>query len=278
MIGLARGRGTGDIPAAFQGQRLTRLARDLIGIYFAAPPAGPFAFKSSAWKAAKTRLKRDSFGKCAYCDAPTSIVAHGDVEHFRPKDSYWWLAHSYDNFVFACQICNQSHKGNKFPIGAAALPPPSMPPSLPEGAALDALVALLVLDSTRVTDADLHRLWGAEEAHLVHPYLEDPEPLVAYEVDPVNEEVWLRSAGGARADRAVQAADDCLGINREELRRERHAHYLLLDAFRQILGAAGLPAAARAIAEREVRRLQASRQPFAGMHRHFARLWHLPPH
>src|ERR1035441_7770925 len=40
------------------------------------------------WKAGKATLIADSHGKCAYCEAPTTVVAHGDVEHFRPKSVY----------------------------------------------------------------------------------------------------------------------------------------------------------------------------------------------
>ena len=57
-------------------------------------------------------------GKCAYCESPTDTVAHGDVEHYRPKSKYWWLAYCYDNYLYACQICNQVHKGDEFPVYA----------------------------------------------------------------------------------------------------------------------------------------------------------------
>ena len=74
--------------------------------------AWPARWNSSrVWKAAKPQLKIESGGKCAYCESPTDTVAHGDVEHFRPKSVYWWLAYCYDNYVYACQICNQVLQG-----------------------------------------------------------------------------------------------------------------------------------------------------------------------
>lgn len=63
-------------------------------------------FVSSRWGKAKPQLLKESSGKCAYCETPTSVVAFGDVEHYRPKSKYWWLAYCYDNYLASCQICN----------------------------------------------------------------------------------------------------------------------------------------------------------------------------
>ena len=71
-------------------------------------------FRQQIWKAAKPQLRRESAGKCGYCEGKASHVAHCDVEHIRPKSVYWWLAYCYDNFVLACQICNQA-KSDDFP-------------------------------------------------------------------------------------------------------------------------------------------------------------------
>jgi hypothetical protein len=46
-------------------------------------------FNSNVWKVAKPQLKLESGSKCAYCESPTDSVAHGDVEHYRPKSKYW---------------------------------------------------------------------------------------------------------------------------------------------------------------------------------------------
>ena len=53
---------------------------------------------------------------CAYCDRNLPGTDRGDVEHFRPKSIYWWLAYSFDNYLLACTACNSSYKGNKFPL------------------------------------------------------------------------------------------------------------------------------------------------------------------
>jgi hypothetical protein len=65
-------------------------------------PNPAIKFNSVFWKLAKKQLKKESNGKCAYCEANLQVVAFGDVEHYRPKSIYWWLAYTYDNYVYAC--------------------------------------------------------------------------------------------------------------------------------------------------------------------------------
>lgn len=70
--------------------------------------------------------------KCCFCESYVGSIAHGDVEHFRPKGGfksspeealqtpgYYWLAYAYDNLYFVCQVCNQSYKKNYFPLSDA---------------------------------------------------------------------------------------------------------------------------------------------------------------
>jgi len=77
----------------------------------------------------KDKLKLSQHGKCAFCEGNITNLAYGDVEHFRPKKywkqneklgeegpGYYWLAYDYNNLLLACQICNQKHKKNHFPI------------------------------------------------------------------------------------------------------------------------------------------------------------------
>lgn len=276
MIALKRGRTAGTVPAAFRQPKLGSKSELLAAIFFAGQPTGKLAFDSAQWKPAKDRLKKDSKGKCAYCEAPTSVVAHGDVEHFRPKSIYWWLAFCFDNYLYSCQICNQTYKSDNFPISGNLAMPPTMPNAMPTGPLLATLLTSLTHDPLLLTDDQLRAHWQIEQADLVNPYLKDPEQLFVYEVDGSNEEVWIRSASGARANRAMAASEACLGLNREELRRERFVNYTQLAAFSQILALPDIPAVARTISEAEVRRMQAASEPFSGMRRYFARSWGLP--
>jgi len=56
---------------------------------------------------------------CAYCQRNLPGSDRGDVEHFRPKNTYWWMAYDFDNYLLSCSVCNSPIKGNRFPI----LPP-----------------------------------------------------------------------------------------------------------------------------------------------------------
>lgn len=52
--------------------------------------------------------------KCAYCEQKL-LDAPKHIEHYRPKDIYYWLAYSWDNLLLSCGSCN-STKGTKFRI------------------------------------------------------------------------------------------------------------------------------------------------------------------
>lgn len=41
--------------------------------------------------------------KCAFCE---QRIERFDIEHFRPKSIYYWLAFSWDNLLLACPTCN----------------------------------------------------------------------------------------------------------------------------------------------------------------------------
>lgn len=274
MIRLKRRRGKTQVPKRFQLPKTMETAGALAAIYYEAQTTGRYTFVSSAWKPAKNVLRADSGGKCAYCEASTQIVAHGDVEHFRPKSIYWWLAFVFDNYLFSCQICNQTHKGDKFPVSGNVLAPPAMPPAMPAGETLAELLESLVIETTAVTDEQIRTLWEIEDADLPNPYFEDPEALFAYEADDLNREIWLRSSGGARADRALTAAEMILGLNREELRRQRYADYRPFLLLRATLGQIE-PDLRQEVLD-ELRIQQNQKQPFAGMKRFFALAWGLP--
>lgn len=274
MIKLQRRRAATQVPKRFQQPKLGEAATLLVTLYYGAQATGKFAFETKSWKPAKGALKADTGGKCAYCEASTDVVAHGDVEHFRPKSIYWWLAFTFDNYLFSCQICNQTYKGDQFPISGLVLTEPAMPVAPPAGPGLQALLATLTLDATALLDAQVEALWSTENADLPHPYHEDPEQLFRYEADDLNREIWLRSTGGARADRALAAAEIVLGLNREELRRLRYADYRPLVIIQASLGS--LPPSLRREAIHELRLQQGRTQPFAGMKRFYARAWGLP--
>jgi uncharacterized protein (TIGR02646 family) len=76
----------------------------------------------------KSALIEVQDGKCCFCESKLAHISYGDVEHYRPKGGwiqedeplnspgYYWLAYDWDNLFLSCQICNQRHKKNFFPL------------------------------------------------------------------------------------------------------------------------------------------------------------------
>ncbi len=112
MIPLTRERTAAAVHSNFYGARKQQLEAELLynQRLIARGELDKHPFNSDRWKQAKPQLMAETHGKCAYCEAPTSMVAYGDVEHYRPKSTYWWLAYNYENYLASCQLCNQKFK------------------------------------------------------------------------------------------------------------------------------------------------------------------------
>jgi uncharacterized protein (TIGR02646 family) len=80
---------------------------------------------STIWKALKDALAELSHDKCWYCEI-VQERSDNNVDHFRPKDHYKWLAFEVSNFRYACTFCNSLRrnpgtgetegKGDHFPL------------------------------------------------------------------------------------------------------------------------------------------------------------------
>lgn len=78
------------------------------------PDGKPFKFDK--YDGGKERLFADQHQKCAYCEKREEQAKYRDVEHYRPKARYWWLAWTWENLLFACFECNRDHKKQSFPL------------------------------------------------------------------------------------------------------------------------------------------------------------------
>ena len=80
-------------------------------------------------KTVRDVLEKAQFQKCCFCEGKFTANAAGDVEHYRPKGAvqndeksskefpgYFWLAYSWENLYWSCQICNRSNKRSLFPL------------------------------------------------------------------------------------------------------------------------------------------------------------------
>lgn len=280
MTKLERVRTATAIPSAFRGSGRVAKSLELIE----GRVAGTLEFKSTVWKAAKPQLKLETGGKCAYCESPTDTVAHGDVEHFRPKSKYWWLAYCYDNYVCACQICNQVHKGDEFPIHATtgAWAGPTLP-APPVPAALATLAETLIPDALDVNAghalADFLVAAGKEKAGLVDPYITDPDPLFKWVASDVLKIVELAPASNkVAAKRAFAGAEASYGLNREELKRNRWKTYAELVVMKDslaALAAAGIEPALQQRIRDQIKAMMKVDAPYAGMVRYFVKAFQI---
>ena len=226
MIKLTR---TTEPPAGFAGEQ--RIEKNLALIRLRQEDGKP---DSGVWRQARIYLKDETHGKCAYCESATSTVAYGDVEHFRPKSVYWWLAYCYDNFSYSCQLCNQMYKKATFRVAREnrRWRGPAMLARTEEIAAREHARSMTPDPRDRATGGmpfdEFLRAARKEKPFLVDPYVEDPEELYKWEADPVLQEVRVAArTKRTRATRAIRAAEDDLGLNREELRRRRWENYSL---------------------------------------------------
>jgi uncharacterized protein (TIGR02646 family) len=171
-----------------------------------------FTFDSSIYgaKSVKNALVKAQQGKCAFCESQVRHIAHGDVEHYRPKGGvrqreadpldqpgYFWLAYGWENLFFACQLCNQSFKKNLFPVA----------------------------DPTRRARSHLDDL-AAEQPMLIHPADEEPSALIGF-----REEMAFPIDDDPRGRTTIEV----LGLNRDELAEFRLDHLKPFRLLRQAL-------------------------------------------
>ncbi len=268
MIRLVRTRTEAAIPASFRGQGRLATERDLLQLRAEGKDPQP-----AVWKVAKPQLRAESDGKCAYCEGKAAHVAFNDVEHFRPKSDYWWLAYCWDNYTFSCQLCNQKYKGAAFPLGGPHLAPPPIPAN-PSPQQIDALVGTLGPDPLDdVAVRAFRKRLKPEKASLPDPYDTgtNPEKLFTWSADPAIREVEICQRGnGARAKAAFAAADKFLGLNRQELKAWRWQVWDVADTLALTLGEALQPAT-RSRVEALLRDMMSVTGEFAGMVRYLVR-------
>jgi uncharacterized protein (TIGR02646 family) len=205
-----------DVPAVLAEKAAAE--RDAaIAFYGAQAPSGSFEFKVYREKAVKEALTRLFHGKCAYCESRFDATQPVDVEHWRPKGDveeedgtrtgkgYFWLAAEWANLLPSCIDCNRrrSHlipgrtyplvlgKGNAFPLRPGS--------------------------QRRLTP-------GAEQGEqplLLHPCLDDPDEVLAADVD---EAVLLpREQAGGPVDERGTKSIHVYALNRTELVQARRA-------------------------------------------------------
>ena len=233
---------------------------------------GEKKWDSSFWKESKAQLLAESNNKCAYCETPTAVVDYGDVEHFRPKSRYWWLAYSYENYLPSCAICNQKYKKNEFKLTTDALR--QMGPAIDAAmtdAELKVLAPRLTVDPVNNTAGqDLQKFISdhqAEKALIINPYFDDPSVYLAYQPILANKEVVVVPTK-AKYKKVIKACEDLFGINRQELLDLRFQQYCFYMTFRHTLADTGISANTRAMSQARLTQLGSGKSAYAGMIRY----------
>lgn len=272
MIPLQRLRSNPPIDAKFIGAKLAETSLKLLQDErdIRKGSLEKHSFDSSIWKKAKSQLLAETHDKCAYCETPTAVVTFGDVEHYRPKSKYWWLAYCLDNYLASCAICNQKFKKDKFLIKNPGLRPPRVRSNSTDSR-LETLAQSMApdpLDTAAV--ADFKQKHTNEGPLLINPYVDDPSDVFAWRADEQIQEVEL-IANPQRPNAAdfVEAAEDIYGLNRSQLRRERYPTFRAYTLFKRALLEPAISASLRADVENEIGEMVSPESKYAGMIRFY---------
>jgi uncharacterized protein (TIGR02646 family) len=154
-------------------------------------------------KTVKEALIKAQHDKCFLCESKITHIAHGDVEHFRPKagyrqsigdtlhkPGYYWLVYEWGNLFLACQICNQVFKKNLFPLA-----------------------------NPKARAASHKKSVSKEEPLFIDPSKEDSEQSIGF-----RREVPFSINNNPRAKATIQG----LGLDRPKLNERRLERYQLL--------------------------------------------------
>ena len=145
--------------------------------------------------------------KCAYCEK-NLLDAPKHIEHYRPKDTYYWLAYSWDNLLLSCGSCNSS-KGTKFQIKKT------------------------IVTYDNESFEDIHSLGNSYDV-IEEPMIINPE-----KEDILNKLIFDKEGNiSSLDDRVIYTINEVCNLNREELIQKRvkllndfinkiNEHYLL---------------------------------------------------
>lgn len=174
------------------------------------PPRPEMPYQPAKWGQAKGQLVAEANGKCAYCE--WHIGSSGQIDHFRPRALYWWLAYCYDNLVWACSTCHSNtYKGDRFPVTRRMGEPAALP--LGPDPVDDAAVA------AHLTAC------AAEAPALPDPYTVKIERYISWEADDIEKVVRIGARDVEGAQSLVDTLRATLGLDRDELARYRYTVY-----------------------------------------------------
>jgi uncharacterized protein with PIN domain len=273
MIKLSRTRTEAAIAPIFVGKQRIQLNKKLMEVQrdILKGSTDKHEWDSSIWGKSKTQLLKESSNKCAYCEAPLKAVAYGDVEHYRPKSVYWWLAYNYENYLASCTLCNQAFKKDHFSLlnQGAKLRGPAITKTTTK-AKIDLLAAKINCDPLTEKEGmpfkDFLVSHKKEKALLVNPYYDEPDKIFGYTVDDALQEVEIYVLKTVMNASAIQTAIvDDYGLNRLELKQLRYEWYDNYVTFKITLKESNISSTLRKRIEKKIERFKKPISPFSGM-------------
>ena len=284
MIPLTRVRSEAAIHNNFYGKRKETFEKELLlnQRRIRRAEIEKHDFRSNRWKPAKEQLLAETDGKCAYCEAPISGVAFGNVDHYRPKSIYWWLAYCYDNYLASCQLCNQKFKRDVFPVQNRKMRAPIIRRNTTD-AFIASKVGMIAPDPLNPSEVnDFIRQHKQERPLLLNPYFDDPAEYFAWRVDDMLREVEItpnsenfqvaviiKNLENPEIESIAEASIKYYGLNRMELKTHRYNTYRNYRVFRAILEDDRIRPETRERSINAIEGMKAPGAPFAGMIRYF---------
>ncbi|MCK5716679.1 MAG: TIGR02646 family protein [Thiomargarita sp.] len=141
-------------------------------------------------KSVKNVLKKAQHQKCCFCERKEEV---GDIEHFRPKGHYYWLAYEWDNLFFCCPTCNRSYKNKYFPL----------------------------VDESQKAQSHLDDI-NKEKPLFIHPEKDDPEKYIEY-IGSKPHAINNNEKGKVTIQK--------IGLNRKFFSEERTKYYKICKSF-----------------------------------------------
>lgn len=68
----------------------------------------------NTWSIFKDNFLELTDFRCPICEE--KVNKYHDIDHYRPKNHYWWLAYDYRNYMVYCELCNRTYKKENFPL------------------------------------------------------------------------------------------------------------------------------------------------------------------
>ena len=164
--------------------------------------------RANCYKKSKKQLEILYENKCAYCEQSYQSSSYTQIEHYRPKSVYYWLAYEWSNLIPSCQLCNNKKRAH-FPIieQAKFVAKPSLDKN-----------GKLIKDLCKANNSPLID----EKPYILHPEIDDPKKHLGFEINNKKQGIDIIAIdkiinNKSRGSETIRL----LNLNREQLRLKR---------------------------------------------------------